>query len=443
MWELFSYGVIHLWLEMAGIQNIGQNTVAILKWQSGIPELILPENSDKTLTLEVDEYLEGLKTKGLLTADTQSIWIQSELRSLNSHEGTAPFPGASLIKIATSLAALETWGAQHQFETLISITGPITDGILQGDLVINGGSDPYFVWEEAIALGNAIQKWGINQVRGNLVMVGNFWMNNRYNNVATGKLLQEGINSATWSRNVRSIYKRMPAGTLMPKVAIAGSVISQKSVSHKIPIIRHKSLPLVHILKTMNVESNNDLAETLAKKLGGAKVVQRKAAWSAGVPEAEIKLVNGSGLGVENKISPRAATAMFVAIQRYLQTSPWVIADLFPVSGYDTGTLTDQSRTIPQGAVVKTGTLNDVVALTGVFPTREHGLVWFTTINRSPYWEETRVEQDRFLQQLVDRWGATTPPRAIIPKINGDRLGLGDSKRNHVLQNIKSEESSE
>ena len=181
----------------------------------------------------------------------------------------------------------------------------------------------------------------------------------------------------------------------------------------------------------------------MAKKLGGAKVVQRKAAWSAGVPEAEIKLVNGSGLGVENKISPRAATAMFVAIQRYLQTSPWVIADLFPVSGYDTGTLTDQSRTIPQGAVVKTGTLNDVVALTGVFPTREHGLVWFTTINRSPYWEETRVEQDRFLQQLVDRWGATTPPRAIIPKINGDRLGLGDSKRNHVLQNIKSEESSE
>ena len=192
MWELFSYGVIHLWLEMAGIQNIGQNTVAILKWQSGIPELILPENSDKMLTLEVDEYLEGLKTKGLLTADTQSIWIQSELRSLNSHEGTAPFPGASLIKIATSLAALETWGAQHQFETLISITGPITDGILRGDLVINGGSDPYFVWEEAIALGNAIQKWGINQVRGNLVMVGNFWMNNRYDNVVAGKLLQEG-----------------------------------------------------------------------------------------------------------------------------------------------------------------------------------------------------------------------------------------------------------
>ena len=58
MWELFSYGVIHLWLEMAGMQTIGQNTVAILKWQAGIPELISPENSDETLTfkdlLEID-----------------------------------------------------------------------------------------------------------------------------------------------------------------------------------------------------------------------------------------------------------------------------------------------------------------------------------------------------------------------------------------------------
>ncbi|MGD1700145.1 D-alanyl-D-alanine carboxypeptidase [Dapis sp. BLCC M229] len=433
MWELFSYGVIHLWLEMAGMETIGQNTVAILKWQAGLPELISPENSDEILTLEVDEYLEGLKTKGLLTADAQGIWIQSELRSLHSHEGTIPIPGASLTKIATSLAALETWGPQHQFETLISTTGPITNGILRGDLVVNGGSDPYFVWEEAIALGNTLEKLGINQVRGNLVIVGDFWMNEQYNPVVAGRFLREGINSATWSRNVRSIYNRMPPGTPMPKVAIAGSVISQKSVSQKIPIIRHKSLPLVYILKIMNVGSKNNLAERLAQNLGGAKVLQRKAAWSAGVSEAEIQLINGSGLGVENQISPRAVTAMLVAIQRYLQSSEWVIADLFPVSGYDTGTLRDQSRNIPQGAVVKTGTLNDVIALAGVLPTREHGLVWFTMVNRSPYWEETRAEQDKFLQELVNKWGVVTPPRGIVPKINGDHLGLGDSRRNYIL----------
>ncbi|MEM1173129.1 MAG: D-alanyl-D-alanine carboxypeptidase [Cyanobacteria bacterium P01_H01_bin.35] len=433
MWELFSYGVISLWLEMARIETIGKNTIAILKWQAGLPQLISPENRDAILTLKVDEYLEGLKTKGLLTADTQGIWIQSELIPLHSHEGTIPIPAASLTKIATSLAALETWGPRHQFETLISTTGPITNGILRGDLVVNGGSDPYFVWEEAITLGNAIEKLGINQVTGNLVIVGNFWINERYNPVVAGRFLQEGINSATWSRNVRSIYNRMPPGTPMPKVAIAGSVISQKSVSQKIPIISHKSLPLMYILKTMNVESKNNLAERLAKNLGGAKVVQRKAAWSAGVPQGEIQLINGSGLGLENQISPRAVTAMLIAIQQRLQTSEWVIADLFPVSGYDTGTLADQSRNIPQGAAVKTGTLNDVIALAGVFPTQEKGLVWFTMVNRSPYWEATRAEQDKFLQELVNWWGVTTPSRSIAPKINGNRLGLGDSQRNDIL----------
>ncbi len=433
MWELFSYGVIHLWLEMAGIQTIGQNTVAILKWQAGLPQLISPENSDQILTLKVDEYLEGLKTKGLLTADAQGIWMQSELRPLDSHEGTIPMPAASLTKIATSLAALETWGQQHQFETLISTTGPITNGILRGDLVINGGSDPYFVWEEAIALGNTLEKLGINQVTGNLVIVGNFWMNYESDPIIAGQLLQEGINSTTWSRNVRNVYSRMPPGTSQPKVAIAGSVISQKSVPTEIPIIRHKSLPLIYILKTMNVESKNKLAEILANNLGGAKVVQQKAAWAAGVPQAEVQLINGSGLGVENLVSPRAATAMLMAIQRYLQTSEWVIADLFPVSGYDRGTLSYQSRNIPKGSVVKTGTLNDVIALAGVIPTPQQGLVWFTMINRSPYWEVTRVEQDKFLQLLVNQWGGTIQLSAITPQINGERLGLGARERNQIL----------
>ncbi len=417
MWELFSCGVISLWLGMAGIQTIGENTVATLKWQAGLPELISPENSDQILTLEVEEYLEGLAARRLLTADAQGIWIQSNFRPLYSNEGTVPMPGASLTKIPTSLAALETWGHEYKFETLIGITRPIKDGVLQGDLVITGGKDPSFLWEQAIALGNSLQKFGINQVTGNLVIVGDFWMNYQSDPIVSGQLLREAINSATWSTNVKNIYNQMPAGTLKPQVAIAGSVISQNSVPKQNSIIRHESLPLVYILKKMNVESNNDLAEIIANNLGGAKIVQQKAAWAAGVPQAEIQLINGSGLGVENQVSPRAATAMLMAIQRYLQASEWVIADLFPVSGYDRGTLVEQSRNIPKGAVVKTGTLNDVIALAGVLPTQKYGLVWFTIINRSTSWEATRSEQDKFLQKIVNQWGTTTPPAEISPQI--------------------------
>ncbi|MGK7921837.1 MAG: D-alanyl-D-alanine carboxypeptidase [Trichodesmium sp.] len=437
MWELFSYGILPLWLEILGVETIGQNTLGILKWQAGIPQLTLPENSDQILTLKVDEYLQGLTRKGLLTADRQGIWFQSELIPIYSKNGTLPIPGASLTKIATSLAALGTWGPQYQFETMISVTGPITNGVLRGDLVVNGGNDPYFVWEEAIALGNSLQQLGINQVTGNLIIIGNFWMNYQSDPIVSGQLLREGINSATWSTNVRNIYNRMPPGTALPQVSIGGSVIYQKSIPTEIPIIRHKSLPLIYILKKMNVESNNNLADILAKNLGGAKVVEQKAASVAGVPQAEVELINGSGLGVENQLSPRAVTSMLIAIQRYLQTSEWVIADLFPVSGFDQGTLADQSRNIPNGSVVKTGTLNDVIALAGVIPTREYGLVWFTMINRSPYWEATRIEQDQFLQDLTSEWGLTTSPPAITPKIHGNRLGLGVSERNQILESLR------
>lgn len=420
-----------MWLETAGVELPGRNAVTVLKWQAGLPELIVPNTSEQALTLTAEEYLAGLRAKGLLSLPTQGLWMQSEFASLVSVAGTTPMPGASLTKIATSLASLDIYGPTHQFETLISATGPIENGVLRGDLVVSGGGDPFFVWEEAIALGVALNQLGLKQVTGNLIITGDFWMNYQLNPYVAGELLREGLNSASWSSGVQNLYYRMPPGTPKPQVAIAGFVISQKSVAKTKPLIRHQSLPLIYILKQMNVESDNDLAEILAKLVGGAKKVQQIAAWSAGVPQAEIQLINGSGLGEENQVSPRAASAMLRAIQRYLQTAKWNIADLFPVSGRDKGTL--EERNIPKGAVVKTGTLNDTIALSGVLPTKEHGLVWFTLINRGTNWDRLREEQDVFLQQIIQQLGAAPLPPSLTYHINGNRLGLGAKERNEVV----------
>jgi len=70
----------------------------------------------------------------------------------------------------------------------------------------------------------------------------------------------------------------------------------------------------------MNIYSNNEMAEMLAQS-GERSPVQQQAPLPL-VPQSEIQLVNGSGLGVENRISPRAVCAMFIAIQReYCPTS--------------------------------------------------------------------------------------------------------------------------
>jgi D-alanyl-D-alanine carboxypeptidase/D-alanyl-D-alanine-endopeptidase (penicillin-binding protein 4) len=438
MLQLFSSGLMAVWLEMAGIKPVALNATDLLEWQ-GVPLFVLPQGPDPAVQTTVQQYLKGLSTKGVVPA-SQGVWIQSGPSLLTNHQGTIPVPAASLTKIATTLASLEIWGPTHQFETLISATGPIINGVLQGDLVVTGNSDPFFVWEEAIALGNALNQMGIRRVTGNLVISGNFYMNYKQDPALAGEMLKLALNSASWPPIASKQYLTMAKGTPRPQVAIAGGVFVAPFPNPKqILLLRHRSLPLTQILKEMNIYSNNEMAEMLAKSLGGAAVVSQLAAKSAGFPQEEIQIVNGSGLGVENRISPRAVCTMLMTIQRYLKPHNLTIADLFPVSGRDRrGTL--ETRRVPTATVVKTGTLNDVSGLAGVMPTRDRSLVWFAIINRGNDIENFRAQQDNLLQRLLKEWGvAQTPPIAIAPTTvtTDPSRHLGDTTRNEIMTGIQ------
>ncbi len=403
---------------MAGVSRpaVSHGNVVSALWQD-TPWIVLPGAPDAAAETTLQRYLEGLTRKGLATT-SQGVWLQSGTQFLASNQGTTPLPAASLTKVATSLASLETWGPDHQFETLISATGPIQNGVLQGDLVIQGGGDPLLVWEEAIALGNELNRIGVTKVTGNLVLTGNFLMNFETKPEKAGALLKQALDANRWSGEAADQYRNLPRGTPRPHVTIAGTVqvinYGADLLPKQILLLRHRSLPLSHILKLMNIYSNNVIAESLANSLGGASVVAQQAAIAADVPQAEIQLKNGSGLGTENQISPRAICAMFATLQRYLQFRSLTIADLFPIAGVDGGTI--DYRKIPQDAVVKTGTLNDVSALAGVLPTRDRGFVWFVMINRGTDLDDLRDRQDQLLQALVKQWGTvSTRPLALSP----------------------------
>jgi serine-type D-Ala-D-Ala carboxypeptidase/endopeptidase (penicillin-binding protein 4) len=433
MVELFSSGLLSIWLEMTGVKPTQVNISEILTWQ-GVPLLAFAPESDKKAKATIDRYLQQLAAQGRAIPE-QGIWMQSGQSLIFDRQGAIARPAASLTKIATTLAALETWGPQHRFETLISARGKTNNGVLEGDLVVEGNGDPFFVWEESIALAHTLNRIGIRKVTGNLLISGKFYMNYQFNSLTAGQLLQLGLNG----QKVPNSAFKLPAGSPRPQVAIAGTVqLATVPESARTLLVRHQSLSLVQILKQMNIYSNNEMAEMLAKSLGGAPIVARLAAQGAGVEQAEIRLVNGSGLGVENQISPRAVVGMFGKIQRYLQPHGLTVADLFPVAGYDRqGTLL--TRRLPPHTVVKTGTLNDVSALAGAIPTRDRGLVWFAIINRGVGFESFRTQQDRLLQNLVQDWGMTANPPAIITPTS-DRTNpetkLGDLTRNQVVSDV-------
>lgn len=434
MLELFSSGLMAIWLESAGIQTAGLNPSQLLVWQ-GVPLVLLPTNPGAAVNITVKQYLIELAAKGRTEAN-QGLWLQSGTDLLIDRQGTVPASAASLTKIATTLVALKNLKPSHQFETLIGATGPIKNGVLEGDLVITGNADPFFVWEEAIVLGNVLNQLGIRKVAGNLVIAGNFYMNYRSNPAIAGQMLKQALDNTTWKRDPTYIHQTMPKGTPKPQVAIAGKiVVVERPLRKPSLLIRHRSVRLVQILKEMNIYSNNEMAEMLATSLGGGQVVAKLAAKLAGVPPEEIQLINGSGLGVENRISPRAACAMLMAIQRYLQPHQLTIADLFPISGRDhRGTV--HARQIPGGTIIKTGTLNEVSALAGVMPTRDRGLVWFAIINQGKDVDNFRKEQDLLLQDLIKQWGvAKFIPVAIAPSpgvLDGLSF-LGDASRNEVV----------
>jgi D-alanyl-D-alanine carboxypeptidase/D-alanyl-D-alanine-endopeptidase (penicillin-binding protein 4) len=400
--EVISSSLVGLFIGFLGREPASLPSLQLLSWQE--TEIFnLPTQSDPQAEALVQQYIKKLADRGLL-ADRQGVWIQSEWSELADVRGKIPAPAASLTKIATSLAALSQWNHKHRFETGIYTTGAIDRGILQGDLIVRGDGDPLFVWEEAIALANALQKLGINQIQGNLVIVGNFYLNFKSDTFISGELLKQGFNSSLWSKEVVSQYQKMPPGTAKPQLEIAGAV----KISNILPesaklLIRHQSLTLGEILKQMNIYSNNHIAQMLGSALGDGPVIAQIAAKAARVPQEEIQLINGSGLGVDNRISPRAACAMLMTLQQQLQEQSLSLADIFPVSGFDRkGTM--QFRNIPLGTAIKTGTLREVSALAGVIPTKARGPVWFAIVNHGTNIEQLRAEQDNLLQNLSQHW---------------------------------------
>jgi D-alanyl-D-alanine carboxypeptidase/D-alanyl-D-alanine-endopeptidase (penicillin-binding protein 4) len=390
-----------------------KNPVAVAK-KPEIPSIASPSNPNPAIQQQVEQYFNGIAAKGFVKK-SQGMWIQVGNTLLANHQGTVPLPAASLTKVATSLAALSTFGPDHQFITAIGTTGAIQNGVLKGDLVVQGGEDPFFVWEEAFALGNLLNQMGIRQVTGNLVVTDKFYMNYESNSLKSGNLLKQGLNAQIWSPPAQTQYQALPPGTPKPQVAIAGSVqVASSTPGNVKPLVRHYSFPLAELLKKMNQYSNNKMAETIANSVGGAKVVAYKAAQLAGVPQSEILLVNGSGLSPLNRISPRAVCAMFLALERYLQPHNMTVGDLFAIAGQDEGIL--NQRKIPPFAVVKSGTLNTVSALAGALPTQQQGTVWFATMNGGNDLEGFRAQQEALLQGFVSQWGAVqTLPAELTP----------------------------
>lgn len=112
-----------------------------------------------------------------LPADSYGLLVQeigatAPLLAINAD---LPFNPASSIKTLTTLAALEVLGPAYTWETEIYPLGTISEGTLQGDLLIKGGGDPFLTEDYFRNMLKMLQRRGVTRISGDLVLDANLF----------------------------------------------------------------------------------------------------------------------------------------------------------------------------------------------------------------------------------------------------------------------------
>jgi len=108
---------------------------------------------------------------------------------LLEHNSDKVLSAASLMKLVTTNTALEVFGPGHTFSTRIWMTGEKVNGVLKGDLILEGGGDPTLgsthfdsnnperVKEKIAAI---LRKEGIDSIEGTILVDENYLRGSRY-----------------------------------------------------------------------------------------------------------------------------------------------------------------------------------------------------------------------------------------------------------------------
>ncbi len=85
---------------------------------------------------------------------------------LEEREGERAMPPASVAKSVTALYAFDALGQDHVFETRLVATGGISDGKIQGDLILVGSGDPTLDTNAIAGMAQKLSKLGVTGITG-------------------------------------------------------------------------------------------------------------------------------------------------------------------------------------------------------------------------------------------------------------------------------------
>ena len=362
------------------------------------PQVIVSQPEVLEPLQALQEYKEAVARRGDLR--DQGVLIETfDEKTLAQINADYTFNPASVMKLSTSLVALTKLSPDYRYRTNLLADGRI-DALarkLEGDLVVEGGTDPMFSANDAQEVASQLSSLGISRVTGALRITGSFYF------YARGYHLN--LSHETSANKLRTALER--AG-----IKIDGeTVFGEKSGTL---LLSHYSDQLVNILLYQNAYSSNAVAEVVGESVGGPQAIQDFLIDQLKLKDSEVYVSHASGLDF-NRITPRASLKVLRSLIAVLDKYSLQPQDIMAVAGVDSGTLRVRlaADEIRGSVIAKTGTLvstdDGVSTLVGIVYTKTHGPLLFAIFNSEGSVNSYRKLQDQFIKKLIEEEGGPAP----------------------------------